>query len=124
MVRQIGQNSGVAIGVQFERNSSEDQIHVLCEGAVSGGSSNVRNMAWERGESSFWDDAHKESQQCVFEPLLSCFSRHFCQCQLISCTFFHCHLVKCHHTLLKRLWIKEFVEFQFRYANVGIGIVS
>ena len=33
------------MGVQFERNNSEEEVDVLCESAVNSGSSGVRNMA-------------------------------------------------------------------------------
>ena len=40
-------SSGVTLGVQFEGNSGEEEVDVLCGGAVNGGSSRVRNMACE-----------------------------------------------------------------------------
>ena len=36
-----------------KKNCSDDVFAVLCEGGVSGGSINVRNMACERSENSF-----------------------------------------------------------------------
>ena len=41
-------NSEVAVGVQFEENSREEEVGVLCDGAVNGGSGSVQNMACER----------------------------------------------------------------------------
>ena len=41
-------SSGVAAGVQFEGDSSEEEVDVLCEGDVNGRSRRVRNMACER----------------------------------------------------------------------------
>ena len=40
-------NSGVEVVVQCEGNSSEGDVEVVCEGAVSAASSNVRHMASE-----------------------------------------------------------------------------
>ena len=44
--------------------SSEDEVEVVCEGAVSVGSISMRNMASERGDESF-RETHKESLQCA-----------------------------------------------------------
>ena len=54
-------NSGVAVGVQFEGNSSEEEVNVLCEGAVNGGSSGVRNVACEFCKFCFLDDTHRNA---------------------------------------------------------------
>ena len=45
--------SGVAVGVQFEGYSCEEEVDVLCEGAVNGGPSTVRNTVCERCENYF-----------------------------------------------------------------------
>ena len=45
-----------------EGNNREDEVGVLCEGEVSGGSSNVRKMTCARHDECFGDNAHKE--QC------------------------------------------------------------
>ena len=47
---------------QCEGNSREDEVGVLCEGEVSGGSSNVRNMTRARDDECFGDNAHKEQR--------------------------------------------------------------
>ena len=45
---------------QCERNNREDEVGVLCEGEVSGGSSTVLNMACVREDVSFRENAHKD----------------------------------------------------------------
>ena len=40
---------------QCEGNNREDEVGVLCEGEVSGGSSNVRNMTFARDDECFGD---------------------------------------------------------------------
>ena len=46
-------NSGAADGVQLEENSREEEVEVLCVGAVKGGSSSVLNMACELCDDCF-----------------------------------------------------------------------
>ena len=46
-------NSGVAVGVQFEGNSKEEEVAVLYVGAVKDGSRSVPNMTCERCEDFF-----------------------------------------------------------------------
>ena len=60
-MRQDRPNKGVAVGVQFERNSGEVEVDVLREGAVNGGSRSVRNMACERCEKLCQDDADRNA---------------------------------------------------------------
>ena len=50
--KSVKQRSGSG-GPILKGNSSEEEVIVPCEGAVSGGSRSVRNMARERGENSF-----------------------------------------------------------------------
>ena len=51
---------GVEVVGQCEGNNREDEVGVLCQGGVSGGSSNVRNMTCARDGECFGDNAHKE----------------------------------------------------------------
>ena len=44
--------------VQCEGNNREDEVGVLCEGEVNGGSGNVRNMTCARDDECFGDNAH------------------------------------------------------------------
>ena len=43
-----------------EGKNREDEIRVLCQGEVSGGSRNVRNMTCARDDECFGENAHKE----------------------------------------------------------------
>ena len=54
----MSQYSGVAVGVQFEGSSREEEV-VCSAGSVTGGSCSVLNMACELCENSFEDDAHR-----------------------------------------------------------------
>ena len=45
---------------QCEGNNREDDVGVLCEGVVNGGSSNVRNTTCARDDECFGDNAHEE----------------------------------------------------------------
>ena len=58
-LRQIGV-CGVEVVGQCEGNNREDEVGVLCEGGVSGGSSNVRSMTCARDDECVGDNAHKE----------------------------------------------------------------
>ena len=45
---------------QCEGNNREDEVGVLCEGEVRGGSNNVRIMTCARDNECFGDNGHKE----------------------------------------------------------------
>ena len=51
-VQHIGQQRSRNKSPIFEGNNSEEEVDVLCENAVYGGSNSVRNMACGRCESS------------------------------------------------------------------------
>ena len=48
---------------QREGKSGEDELRVLCEGAVCVGSISVRTVACVRGDESFRGNAHEEALQ-------------------------------------------------------------
>ena len=60
---------GVGVAGQCEGNNREDEVGVLCDSEVSGGSSNVRNMACARDDECFVDKAHKEHCNVNFKKL-------------------------------------------------------
>ena len=61
--RQIGQARVFFCGVDVvglcDGNNREDEVGVVCEGQIRGGSSNVRNMTCGRDDECFGDNAHK-----------------------------------------------------------------
>ena len=60
---------GVDVVGQCERNNREDEVGVLCEGEINGGSSNVRNMGCARDDECFWKQRTQRTLQCELGKL-------------------------------------------------------
>ena len=60
---------GAEVAGQSEGNNRGDEVGVLCEGEVSGGSSNVRNIACARNDACFGDKNTQRTLQCELEKL-------------------------------------------------------
>ena len=112
---------------QCAGNNREEEVGVPCQGGVSGGSSNVRNMTCGRDGECFGDNAHREH----FNLSLSHAREKNCACECVRGEVYCLHFLAVVFALssdlvlafaLARLaFALAFVLFSFPLARAGLA---